>query len=76
MLKHARTTIILILFASSLSIGGTLTAAGASKLPDPTKAGFAEKLYRLDCGHSLQTTSRCGPPATCWQASLACRISR
>jgi N-acyl homoserine lactone hydrolase len=51
--KHARTTIISILVASSLSIGGALTAAGASKLPGPTKAGFAEKLYRLDCGHSL-----------------------
>ena len=77
MLKHARTTIISILFASSLSIGGTLTAAGASNLPDPMKAGFAEKLYRLDCGHSLANDESVWTPgenvgksiefsSTCW----------
>jgi N-acyl homoserine lactone hydrolase len=77
MLKHARTTIISILFASSLSIGGTLPAAGASDLPDPTKAGFAEKLYRLDCGHSLANDESVWTPgenvgrsiefsSTCW----------
>ena len=77
MLKHARTTIISILFASSLSIGGTLTAAGASNLPDPMKAGFAEKLYRLDCGRSLANDESVWTPgenvgksiefsSTCW----------
>jgi N-acyl homoserine lactone hydrolase len=77
MLKHARTTIISILVASSLSIGGTLTAAGASKLSDPTKAGFAEKLYRLDCGRSLANDESVWTPgenvgrsiefsSTCW----------
>ena len=77
MLKHARTTIISIVFASSLSIGGTLTAAGASNLPDPMKAGFAEKLYRLDCGHSLANDESVWTPgdnvgksiefsSTCW----------
>jgi N-acyl homoserine lactone hydrolase len=77
MLKHARTTIISILFAASLSIGGTPTAAGASKLPDPAKAGFAEKLYRLDCGHSLANDESVWTPgenvgrsiefsSTCW----------
>jgi N-acyl homoserine lactone hydrolase len=77
MLQHARTTIISILVASSLSIGGTLTAAGASKLSDPTKAGFAEKLYRLDCGRSLANDESVWTPgenvgrsiefsSTCW----------
>jgi N-acyl homoserine lactone hydrolase len=32
---------------------GAKDAIAASKLPDPTSAGVAEKLYRLDCGHSL-----------------------
>ena len=31
----------------------TLTATADLRLPDATRAGFAEKLYRLDCGHSL-----------------------
>ena len=77
MLKHARTTIISILAASSLLIAGTLTATAASKLPDPTKAGFAEKLYRLDCGHSLANDESVWTPgenvgrsiefsSTCW----------
>ena len=77
MLKRARTTIISILFASSLSIGGTPTAAGASNLPDPMKGGFAEKLYRLDCGHSLANDESVWTPgenvgksiefsSTCW----------
>jgi N-acyl homoserine lactone hydrolase len=77
MLKHARTTITSILVAFSLSIGNALTPAGASKLPDPTKAGFAEKLYRLDCGHSLANDESVWTPgenvgrriefsSTCW----------
>jgi N-acyl homoserine lactone hydrolase len=77
MLKHARTTIISILFAASLSIGGAAPAAGASDLPDPTKAGFAEKLYRVDCGHSLANDESVWTPgenvgrsiefsSTCW----------
>jgi hypothetical protein len=53
MLRRTKKAILSILTASSLLIAGTLTATAASKLPDPTKAGFAEKLYRLDCGHSL-----------------------
>jgi N-acyl homoserine lactone hydrolase len=53
MIKHARTAILSILVASSFSIGGTWAAAADSRLPDPAAAGFAEKLYRLDCGHSL-----------------------
>ena len=77
MLKHARTAIISILVASSLSIGGTRSATADSKLPDPAMAGFAEKLYRLDCGHSLANDELVWTPgenvgrsiefsSTCW----------
>ena len=77
MLKHARTMVTSILVASSLSVGGAPTAAGASNLPDPMKAGFAEKLYRLDCGHSLANDESVWTPgenvgrsiefsSTCW----------
>ena len=77
MLRHTRKAILSILAASSLLIAGTLTATAASKLPDPTKAGFAEKLYRLDCGHSLANDESVWTPgenagrsiefsSTCW----------
>ena len=36
-----------------MSLDGTLTATAKSRLPDATGAGFADKLYRLDGGHSL-----------------------
>jgi len=76
MLKHTRTAIISILVASSLSMG-TRTATADSKLPDPATAGFAEKLYRLDCGHSLANDESVWTPgenvgrsiefsSTCW----------
>ena len=77
MIKHARTAIISILLASSLSMGGTRTAIADSKLPDPATAGFAEKLYRVDCGHSLANDESVWTPgenvgrsiefsSTCW----------
>jgi glyoxylase-like metal-dependent hydrolase (beta-lactamase superfamily II) len=77
MLKHTRTAIISILIASSLSIGGTRPACAESKLPNPATAGFAEKLYRLDCGHSLADDESVWTPgenvgrsiefsSTCW----------
>ena len=77
MLKHARTAILSILVASLPLIAGTVTAAADSKLPDATTAGFAEKLYRLDCGHSLANDESVWTPgenvgrsiefsSTCW----------
>jgi glyoxylase-like metal-dependent hydrolase (beta-lactamase superfamily II) len=77
MLKQTRTAIVSILVASSLSIGGLRPANADSKLPDPAKAGFAEKLYRLDCGHSLANDESVWTPgenvgrsiefsSTCW----------
>ena len=77
MLRHTRKAVLSVLSASSLLIAGTLTATAASKLPDPTKAGFAEKLYRLDCGYSLANDESVWTPgenagrsiefsSTCW----------
>ena len=36
-----------------MSLNSKLTATADLRLPDATRAGFADKLYRLDGGHSL-----------------------
>jgi N-acyl homoserine lactone hydrolase len=52
-------------------------ATAGSKLPDPQSAGIAERLYRLDCGHSLANDESVWTPgenvgrdiefsSTCW----------
>jgi N-acyl homoserine lactone hydrolase len=77
MWKHTRTAILSILAASLLFMDGTLTASAKSALPDPMKAGFADKLYRLDCGHSVANDESVWTPgenvgrtiafsSTCW----------
>ena len=77
MIRPARDAIISIMLASLLSIGGTRTATGGSNLPAPATAGFAEQLYRLDCGHSLANDESVWTPgenigrsiefsSTCW----------
>ena len=77
MFKHARTATISVLVASSFATAGTRIATADSKLPDPATAGFAEKLYRLDCGHSLANDESVWTPgenvgrriefsSTCW----------
>jgi N-acyl homoserine lactone hydrolase len=77
MLKYARTAILSILPASSLLLDVTLAATADSRLPDATRAGFAERLYRLDCGHSLANDESVWTPgenvgriiefsSTCW----------
>jgi hypothetical protein len=45
MLKRARTAILSFLAAISLLVDGLLTATAEVRLPDATRAGFAEKLY-------------------------------
>jgi N-acyl homoserine lactone hydrolase len=56
---------------------GAGEANAASHLPDPIKAGVAQKLYRLDCGHSLANDESVWTPgenvgrdiefsSTCW----------
>jgi N-acyl homoserine lactone hydrolase len=77
MLKRARTAILSFLAAASLLVDGPLTATAEVRLPDATSAGFAEKLYRLDCGHSLANDESVWTPgenvgwsiefsSTCW----------
>jgi N-acyl homoserine lactone hydrolase len=77
MIKLTKTVIVSTLVAFSLSIGSSRTAVAESKLPDPATAGFAEKLYRLDCGHSLANDESVWTPgknvgrsiefsSTCW----------
>jgi N-acyl homoserine lactone hydrolase len=66
-----------ILVAFSLMMEGAPDANAGSKLPDPIKAGFAEKLFRLDCGRSLANDESVWTPgenvgssiefsSTCW----------
>jgi glyoxylase-like metal-dependent hydrolase (beta-lactamase superfamily II) len=77
MLKHTRTAILSLLAAASLSLDGTAAATADSRLPDATTAGFAHRLYRLDCGHSLANDESVWTPgenvgrsiefsSTCW----------
>nr|WP_318655069.1 N-acyl homoserine lactonase family protein [Methylocapsa sp. RX1] len=77
MLRHTRTAILSFLVAASLHLDGTLIATADSRLPDATGAGFADKLYRLDCGHSLANDESVWTPgenvgrsiefsSTCW----------
>jgi N-acyl homoserine lactone hydrolase len=58
-------------------VEGTEGANADLRLPDPVKAGVAEKLYRLDCGHSLANDESVWTPgenvgrniefsSTCW----------
>ena len=60
-----------------MSPNSTLTATADSKLPDPIRAGSADKLYRLDGGHSLANDELVWTPgenvgksiqfsSTCW----------
>src|ERR1700731_1039943 len=60
-----------------MSPGSTLTATAHSRLPNPAAAGFADKLYRLDGGHSLANDESVWTPgenvgrsvefsSTCW----------
>src|SRR5215469_5469484 len=52
MLIQAKVAVMFVLVAFSLMMGIPDATAG-SQLPDPIKAGVAEKLFRLDCGRSL-----------------------
>jgi N-acyl homoserine lactone hydrolase len=63
--------------ALMLLLGGAGSAQAGSPLPDPANAGVAEKLYRLDCGHSLANDESVWTPgenvgrniefsSTCW----------
>ena len=77
MLKHTRVAASFAMIWFGLGLGGAREAGAASALPDPIKAGVAEKLYRLDCGHSLANDESVWTPgenigrdvefsSTCW----------
>jgi N-acyl homoserine lactone hydrolase len=77
MLRRARVTASLVVFATTLMMADTRDANAGSKLPDPLNAGVADKLYRLDCGHSLANDESVWTPgenvgrdiefsSTCW----------
>src|SRR6516164_7742347 len=77
MLTQARVTASFVLVAFSLMMEGTADASPDSKLPDPIKAGVAEKLFRLDCGRFLANDESVWTPgenvgrsiefsSTCW----------
>jgi N-acyl homoserine lactone hydrolase len=76
--RQARAALSLVLGAFALMMHGAPDANAATPgLPDPIKAGVAEKLYRLDCGHSLANDESVWTPdenvgrdiefsSTCW----------
>ena len=77
MLRQTKVAVSFVLVAFSLMMEGTPDANAGSKLPDPIKAGVAERLYRLDCGHSLANDESVWTPgenvgrdiefsSTCW----------
>src|SRR3954471_20900051 len=77
MFGQTRTAIMSILIASSFSTGGAWAEAGDKKLPEPATAGVAERLYRVECGHSLANDESVWTPgenvgrniefsSTCW----------
>jgi N-acyl homoserine lactone hydrolase len=77
MLKQARAAAAFITVALMLGLQGAQDANARSQLPDPTNAGVADKLYRLDCGHSLANDESVWTPgenvgrniefsSTCW----------
>jgi N-acyl homoserine lactone hydrolase len=77
MLTAAKVALSFVLVAFSLMMEGTPDANAGSTLPDPIKAGVAEKLFRLDCGRSLANDESVWTPgenvgrsiefsSTCW----------
>jgi N-acyl homoserine lactone hydrolase len=77
MLRQTKVAVSFVLVAFSLTMEGTPDANAGSKLPDPIKAGVAEKLFRLDCGRSLANDESVWTPgenagrsiefsSTCW----------
>jgi N-acyl homoserine lactone hydrolase len=77
MLRRTRVAVSVVMLALLLMLQSTRDANASSKLPDPVNAGVAEKLYRLDCGHSLANDESVWTPgenvgrdiefsSTCW----------
>lgn len=77
MSRQTSVAVSFAMLAVMLMLGGTRNASAGSKLPDPIRAGVADKLYRLDCGHSLANDESVWTPgenvgrdiefsSTCW----------
>jgi len=77
MLRRVRVAVAFVAMAIVLILHGSTEAVAGSELPDPTNAGVAEKLYRLDCGRSLANDESVWTPgenvgrdiefsSTCW----------
>jgi N-acyl homoserine lactone hydrolase len=77
MLKRAKFAAAFVLVAFSLTMANIRDVSAESQLPDATKAGVAEKLFRLDCGRSLANDESVWTPgenvgrsiefsSTCW----------
>jgi N-acyl homoserine lactone hydrolase len=76
-LRQTTIRVWFVLGAFLLLTKGALQANAEQKPPDPTSAGVAERLYRLDCGHSLANDESVWTPgenvgrsfefsSTCW----------
>jgi len=77
MFRQSRVATSFITLAVMLMMGAAKDVNAASALPDPINAGVAERLYRLDCGHSLANDESVWTPvenvgrdiefsSTCW----------
>jgi N-acyl homoserine lactone hydrolase len=77
MFRQSSVATAFITLAVMLMMGATKDVSAASALPDPMNAGVAERLYRLDCGHSLANDESVWTPgenvgrdiefsSTCW----------
>jgi N-acyl homoserine lactone hydrolase len=77
LLRQTRVAVSGVILALMLITGGMRVANAHSKLPDPINAGVADKLYRLDCGHSVANDESVWTPgqnvgrniefsSTCW----------
>jgi len=77
MLRKTRAAVPVVMLTFMLVMAARADAGAGAKLPDPGKAAVAEKLYRLDCGHSLANDESVWTPgenvgraiefsSTCW----------
>ncbi len=75
--RQAKIAVSFVLIVFALMMEGAPAVRAGSALPDPIKAGVAEKLFRLDCGRSLANDELVWTPgenvgrsiefsSTCW----------
>jgi len=75
--RQTRVALSFAMLALTFIFECTRDATASSRLPEPHRAGVADKLYRLDCGHSLANDESVWTPgenvdrhiefsSTCW----------